>query len=141
MKRDKETNLLIKKFKSLHQFIKHNTITVIDSVRINYTDTVPYQFTKKGMLANKWLKLKYEASQMGIKIDSLTIPNETFIVTGTKQKWFLGPRILTTEITNKNPYIKTTNLTSAEITIQEKWYKRWYVWLAAGLVSGYLTSK
>ena len=66
---------------------------------------------------------------------------ETTIITGSKRKWFLGKEIYTTDITNSNPHIEITQLKAAEVIIPEPWYKKWYVWFAAGLAGGIFAIK
>lgn len=61
--------------------------------------------------------------------------------TGTKRKWFLGKETLTTDITSDNPYLKVTEITSAEVTVPTPWYKKWYVWAAVGAAGGFFIAK
>ena len=137
LKKDKELANLASTFNKINHITKYKNITVIDTIRINFKDSIPHLFNLEGKVERNWYNFKYTSTNKGIQIDSFSIPTETTIITGIKRKWFLGPRLLTTEITNSNPFIKITEITSADIFIPEPWYKKWYVWLSTGIISGW----
>lgn len=139
--KDRELQQLSKNFSKVHAVTKYQTVTKYDTIIIAYHDTVPCAFNREGIVQNEWYLLRYRADQKGIAIDALTLPNETTVITGTKRNWFLGRETLLTEVTNTNPYVKVTELKSAEVVLPVPVYKKWYVWLGAGLAGGYLLSK
>jgi hypothetical protein len=48
----------------------------------------------------------------------------------------LGKESLITDVTNTNPHITVSKLKSLEVVVPSPWYKKWYVWLGAGLIGG-----
>ncbi len=141
LKKDKELAALAAEFSKVHTVTKFKTITRYDTIAVVYKDTVPCLFKRSGRVNDRWYGFGYRVNQNGFTLDSLTVANTATVVTGTKRKWFLGKEIITTDITNSNPHIKVTGITSAEIVIPEPWYKKWYVWLAAGVAGGFLLAK
>lgn len=141
LKQDAELQRLAKPFAGIHNVIKYKTITTVDTIYINYADTLPCIFERSGKKRNDWYTFNYKSNQRGIQIDSLVTNTETTLITGMKRKWFLGEQTLVTDITNSNPHIKVTSLKAAEIRIPEPWYKKWYLWLAAGAVGGIIATR
>lgn len=141
LNKDKELNLLAKEFSKVNTLIKYKTLIQFDTLRIEYKDTVPCIFKRSGKAKENWYSFTYASDQKGITIDSLKTYTETTIINGFKRKWFLGNETVTTNITNSNPYIKVTQIKSAEIVIPEPWYKKWYVWLAVGVSAGFISSQ
>lgn len=138
VKKDAEISAMVKEFASIKSVIKIQDRIIVDSIEVPYEVPVPHIFERIGKLNNDWYAFSYKSNEKGFEIDSLVIPNETNIVTGTKRKWFFGAETLTTDVTNTNPYIKVQDIQSSEVIIKVPWYKKWYVWLAAGAVTGIL---
>jgi hypothetical protein len=141
LKKDKELTALASEFNKINHLTKYNSITILDTIKVKFQDSIPFVFKRTGVLATDWYRFNYNSTQTGIIIDSLTLPTQTTLITGIKQKWFLGAKSLTTSIINTNPYIKITKIESAEITLTQPWYKKWYIWMAAGAVCGWITAK
>lgn len=141
LNKDKALATLAKGFSKVHSVTKYNTVTVVDTINVRYIDTVPCTFQREGVVKNAWYGFKYRSDQNGISIDSLTLPNTAIVITGTKRKWFLGKETLVTEVTNTNPYLRTTQLTAAEIPQPVPVYKKWYLWLAVGIAGGFVLAK
>lgn len=141
LQKDMELATLAKEFSTLNSVVKYKAITKVDTIIIKYPDTLPCNFEVNGSKNNDWYSFNYKSNQYGLEIDSLKTKTETTIITGSKRKWFLGKEIYTTDITNSNPHIEITQLKAAEVIIPQPWYKKWYVWFAAGLVSGIFTIK
>ncbi len=140
IKKDSMFAALAKEFSSVKSVTKFNTITKFDTVYIahsNAWDSLPH-FRLNGKKHNKWFSLNYMVTPDSLTIYPLQVYNKTAVITGFKRKWFLGKETLITEVTHTNPYIETTQLTSAEVTLPSPWYKKWYIWLAAGLAGGLL---
>ncbi|HYD91364.1 MAG TPA: ATP-dependent Clp protease proteolytic subunit, partial [Flavobacterium sp.] len=141
LQKDEELAALAKEFNSLNTVVKYKTITTVDTIVINYPDTLPCSFEIKGSKINDWYSFNYKSNQYGVEIDSLKTITETTLITGFKRKWFLGKDVLTTDITNSNPHIEVTQLKAAEVIVTQPWYKKWYIWFSAGLVGGFLITK
>jgi hypothetical protein len=141
LKKDKEMAALASEFAKVHSVTKYSTKTVYDTIAVPFKDTVPCVFVRADKVREKWYGFNYKVNQKGFVIDSLTIPNTATVITGTKRKWFLGKETVTTDITNTNPYIKVTDITSAEVILPAPWYKKWWLWAAAGAVSGFMVAK
>lgn len=141
LKKDKTLAIIAAEFSKIHTITKYKSKIVIDTIRIRFKDSIPCIFNTSGKKLGNSYSFNYCISQKGIEIDSLMLPTQTTVITGIKKKWFFGPQVLTTDISNSNPYIKITRIESAEIIIKQPWYKKWYVWLIAGTACGWLTAK
>jgi len=141
LKKDKELAALASEFAKLHYITKYSTVTKYDTIAVAFKDTVPCVFERSGRVAEKWYSFGYRATQKGVTLDSLVIPNTATVLTGTKRKWFLGKEILTTDITNSNPHITVTGITAAEVNLPAPWYKKWYVWGIVGAAGGFFAAK
>ncbi len=136
--KNKELAALVKEFAKVHSVVKADTELRIDSIPVPYAVPVPCVFERSGRVTDAWYSFGYTSNQNGFKIDSLKVPNSITVITGTKRKWFLGKETVTTDVTSTNPYVKATNIKAAEIVVSVPWYKKWYVWLAAGVAGGFL---
>lgn len=135
--KDKEIAELSKGFKEVKYITKYETETIFDTINIPFEVPVPApDFTRSGVFKKKHISFNYKVDNLSLSLDSLTIPNNTIVITGTKQKWFLGKQYVTTDITNSNPYVTVTDIKSVEIAVPTPWYKKWYVWAGVGLVGG-----
>lgn len=136
IKKDAELRMLTKEFASVKNVVMLKTVTQFDTIYIPFTEKAPCAFTRKDSVSTKNYSFNYEIDSAGLRLENFTVPNKVTVITGYKRKWFLGKQTLTTDITNSNPYITTQSMLSSEIVIPEPWYKKWYVWLAAGLLAG-----
>ena len=140
IEKDSLLNALSDNFSSLKSVTKYKTVTKIDTVYItheNITNSLPY-FKLQGSSNNKWLSMQYTVTPDSLTIAPLSVFTETAVITGYKRKWFLGKESLVTEVTHTNPYITTPKIKSAEVILPSPWYKKWFIWLAAGVVGGFL---
>lgn len=136
--KDAELAILTKEFSKVNTITKYKTVTHIDTIRIAYKDTVPCVFDRTGEVKDTWYSFSYKSNQKGIQVDSLTIPNTTTAITGFKRDWIFGKQTIVTDITNSNPLIRVTEMKSVEIVVPVPWYEKWYTWLAAGLIGGFI---
>ena len=141
IKKDAELAALAKEFANVKSVVKVRTELRIDSIPVPYEVAVPFEFERAGKVKDKWYSFGYRSDPKGIAIDSLRIPAALTVITGTKRKWFLGKETVTTDITSDNPHINVTEITAAEVVVTTPWYKKWYVWAAAGFVGGVLASQ
>lgn len=141
--KDAEMRTLAKEFAKVHSATKFGSVTHIPEIAVRFD--VPsrpcdsmYTFEKSGIVTEKWFGFKYKVTPDSLKLSNFSIPTETTVMTGIKRKWLLGKQTLTTDIVNTNPYITITTIRSAELIVTEPWYKKWYLWLAAGMAGGIL---
>lgn len=136
LKKDIELKQLTREFSTVKSIVKIKTVTRVDTIYVPFEEEIECAFKVQDTVNTKHYSFNYEVKSSGLRLSHFEIPNQTTVVTGYKRKWLLGEQTLTTDITNSNPYIKTENIMSAEVVIPEPWYKKWYVWLAAGLLAG-----
>lgn len=113
-------------------------IKIEKPLSLESSDSSLVNFQRLGEVSEKWFRFDYNLTCDSLKLANFTIPNNTIAITGVKRKWFLGKSIVTTDIIHSNPYIQTENIAAAEIIVPEPWYKKWYLWLAAGIAGGLL---
>jgi hypothetical protein len=141
LEKDAELATLAKQFTRINSVIKYKTVVKLDTLRVVYHDTIPSVFTRIGTVKEPFYNFTYTSTQNGFLIGSISIPNTATVITGTKRTWFLGAETVTTDVTNSNPYITVTGITAAEVVVPNPWYKKWYVWFAAGIAGGMFLSK
>lgn len=132
---------LTKEFSKVNNIVKYKTIIQLDTIRIAYKDTVPCIFERSGELKADWYSFSYKSNQKGIQIDSLKTWTTSTIITGFKRKWLLGKQTAVTDITISNPHITVTEIKASEIVVPKPWYKKWHVWLAAGICGGWIAAQ
>ena len=138
--KDEELKAVAEEFSSLQYIVKYTTVTKFDTIYIPLEKpiTTENRFKVSGKKKNKWFSLNYTITNDSLTITPLLINTDASIVTGIKRKWFLGKETLTTDVTFTNPNISVTNLKSVAVKVNNPWYKKWYVWLAAGVTGGLL---
>ncbi len=130
-------------FVKVHTVVKFKTIAKVDTVFVAFqdkADTLP-AFKQQGAVFDKWYSFDYKVDANGLSLANLSMQSETAVVTGIKRKWFLGRETLITDVSETNPYINISQLKAAEVSLPAPWYKKWYVWLAAGAVGGVLIAR
>lgn len=138
IKKDAQLKVLAKDFAQVKTVVKWRGGVRIDSIPVPFSVPVTCEFTRSDSVVSKHYRFDYTVNQAGLQLENISIPDTTIVLTGTKRKWFLGKQTLTTDVTHTNPYMKTVDITSAELVVPEPWYKKWYIWLAAGLLGGAL---
>jgi hypothetical protein len=142
LKKDSELMQLAKQFNAVKYVTKFKTETEVPSLSIPFnpvftTDSTS-NFIRSGTVIEDWYSFKYNVTKDSLSLSAFKTNTETTIITGVKQKWFLGEQTITTDITNSNPYVKVTAINAAEVVVPTPWYRKWYIWFTAGLVSGLL---
>lgn len=140
IKKDKQLKVLTAEFSSVNSVIKYSTQTKIDTIVTvfkNPVDSIP-RFCITGDRFDKWFSFKYKVTNDSLILSSFITHTDAAIITGYKRKWFLGKETLTTDITFSNPYIEVNQLSSAQVSIRQPLYKKWYIWLGMGIVGGLL---
>lgn len=125
-------------FAGVHTVVKYKSEVKVDTVYVAFEakDTLP-AFEHKGAVFDEWYSFNYNVNNNGLALSNLSLQTETGIITGVKRKWFLGKETLVTDVSNTNPYITVTQLSAAEVSLPVPWYKKWYVWLGAGVIGGF----
>ncbi len=137
--KDDSIKKLVSEFSKVKTIVKWKTQLIVDSINVPFEVKVPCDFNREGTKINKWYSFDYKVNQNGLQIDSLSIPNETFAISGVKRKWFWGKETITTDITHTNPNIVTKDLKSYEYTEQKKWYNTTFFKVTAGFIAGFLS--
>lgn len=146
LKKNDTISQLIKEFSKLRSVVTYKNITKLPLISVKFENPLPVnpcdstmvKFTRFGNVKEQWFNFDYNLTSDSLKLSNFMIPNNTYAITGVKRKWFLGKSVVTTDITHSNPYIQTENIAAVEITLPEPWYKKWYLWLAAGIAGGLL---
>lgn len=138
IKKDNELRLLTKQFTQLKSVTKIKSNIKIDTIKTAFENYIKCDttFYASGNINTKWYSLNYKVTNDSLTISPFAMHTETTVITGLKRKWFLGKQTLYTDVTHSNPYIHIDNIKAAEVTIAQPWYKKWYVWLAAGVTAG-----
>lgn len=142
LKKNDSLRLLASEFHKIRTITKIKEVIKIDSVNVPFLVEIPCEFERLGKYdTDSHFKFDYVLNQSGFSLSNIEIPNTQTIITGTKRKWIFGKQYLTTDITNTNPYINTTEVQSVVIPIKNEWYNSKWLWLGAGFVGGVLTSR
>jgi hypothetical protein len=134
LSKDEQLAALSKEFSRIKTIVQYTQQITYDTIAVTYKDTAPCIFTRSGTVNTKWYGFQYESTNNGFVIDSLTLNNKVTIISGFKRSWLLGRQTLVTDVTNSNPHIQITGLKSTEVVVPSPWYKKWYVWLGAGVI-------
>jgi hypothetical protein len=141
--RDKQLAQAASHFARVNTVVKYKTSIEVDTVYVAFNakpDSLP-AYNHAGAVFDKWYSFDYNINNRGLQLTNLSLQTETAVVTGIKRKWFLGTQTLTTDVSNTNPYITVIQLQAAEVTLPVPVYKKWYVWLGAGLLGGFILAK
>lgn len=140
--KDKELATLAKEFSDVKNVYKFKSEFVFEPIEIAFDTPISLsadstgRFVRSGTYSKKWFSLDYEINNEGISIDSLRTHTETTLISGIKRKWFMGKQTVATDITNTNPHIKITGITAAEVVVPTPVWRKWYVWLGVGFITG-----
>tara|TARA_R110002049_G_scaffold309180_1_gene518117 strand:- start:10861 stop:11487 length:627 start_codon:yes stop_codon:yes gene_type:complete len=135
-KKNEELKEVIKNFKKPITIVKTKQVTKIDTVYIPFDKPIEHDFKRFFDLNDKYYQLNGKVSNLGISIDNITIPNKQNIIVGWKKQGLFKKPLLTTEITNSNPYIKQIEIQPIVITYPKIIYEKWYVVLPVGYILG-----
>jgi len=144
LSKDIELKKLAGEFASVKSMVKHSSTITFDTISVRFEpvgsvagDSL-HSFERKGSLESKWYSLGYKVTNDSLVIAPFKTWTETTVITGYQRKWFLGSQTLVTDITNSNPHISVKQIKAVEVIIPQPWYRKWYVWLAAGMAGGLL---
>lgn len=141
LEKDLKLKKLTDEFSRVKSIVKYKTQIQIDSIPVYFTDSIPCEFQRIGNYDNKNFKFNWEFDQNKFELKNIEIPNETTIITGFKRKWIFGRQTLTTDITNSNELIKTTNVQTIEIKIPKKFHETRLFNFGVGFATGFFLFK
>lgn len=139
LQKDDSLKKLVSEFNKAETIVKWKTKYIRDTILVPFEVLVDCDFDITGKFrGDKWIGFDYNINNSHLSLMNVSVPNETTIITGTKRNWIFGKQYLTTDITHSNPYIKTEQVQSIVIPVQQEWYNSKYVWFLAGLGGGLL---
>lgn len=138
LQKNKQLKTLAAEFSAVKSVVKYSAETKIDTIVTVFKKplTALPKFNITGKREDKWCSFNYRITNDSLTLSSFIMHTDATIITGYKRKWFLGKENLTTDVTFSNPHIGVTKLTSAQVTIKQPLYKKWYVWLGIGIIGG-----
>lgn len=125
-----------KKFYKVKTVTKIITKTKLDTIRLMYRDTVPFEFDRTGSLVTDDYSIDYNSTQKGISIDNLTIPDSLTIVSGVKRKWFLGKKTEYIDVFHSNKFVNNEEVGYYELEKETKWYQTTLFKVGVGVLIG-----
>lgn len=132
---------LTKKFADVETQTQVVQEVVIDTVVIQYKDTVNTVFERKGTVLNEDYMLDYVSTQKGITIANLSLTDSLEIVTGTKRKWLFGKTTHTVDIAHSNKLFTNKDIQHFEIVEKKKFYQTTVFKVGVGILAGALIFK
>lgn len=138
LKKDDSLRKLTDEFAKVKSIVVVKTEIKIDSIPVPFEVPIPCDFERKGSYLTKNFNFDWEIDPNGLDFKNIRIPNETTVISGFKKKWFLGRRTMTTDVTNSNPLITTTDVKTIEVKITKPFYDTRVFNVAVGLIGGYL---
>lgn len=131
-----EQSLLTKEFKKVNTIIKVIEKIQIDTVKVFYRDTIPFNFEKIGLIENDDYRMNYKINNKFLTLENITIYDSLSIVTGVKRKWFLGKEIKTIDIIHSNKLIKNVEIQHIEVLPKKKFYETTLFKVGFGILLG-----
>ena len=141
LKKDLELKKLTDEFSRVKSVVKYKTKFEIDTVNVVFVDSIPCEFERIGSFDKKHFKFDWEFNQNKFQLKNINIENETTLITGFKRKWIFGRQTLTTDITNSNEFIKTTQIKTIELKIPKTFHETRLFNFSVGLATGFLIFK
>lgn len=117
--KSKQLQTALNKYKKLASVTKIETITEIKEVPVPFEVKVPLDFSRTFLKENEFYSIAGEVNQNGINFKSLSIPNTQTLVVGKKDIGFFKTEFRA-EVTNSNPYVKTSSLDNFTFTENKK---------------------
>lgn len=142
LKKNDTLKKLASEFRQIRTVTKIKEVVKIDTVKVPFEVQIPFEFERLGRYdTDSHFTFNYSLNQTGFSLSDISVPNTQTIITGTKRKWVFGKQYLTTDITNTNPYIHTTQIQSVVIPVQVEWYNNKWLYLGVGIGTGVLIAK
>lgn len=118
-KKSKQLAVSLEKFKKLASITKIETVTKIIQIPVAFNKPVPYDFERAFKKLDPHYTISGTVNQSGIHFKELSFINIQNLVVGLKKTSFFKKEFRA-EITNSNPYIKTTTLDNFTFTEKNK---------------------
>ena len=132
---------IVKKFTEIKTVTRYVDRIKIDTITIRYKDTVPCVFERSGAINEKEYSFTYQSDQKGLKLYNLQLHDSLLIVTGTKQKWFLGKETNTIDISHTNKYISSDQIQHIEVVQKKPFYDTTLFKFGVGFILGVAVTK
>lgn len=124
--KDEKINKLTKDFEKLQSVIKTTTAVSIPEINVAYKDSVPFIFERKAQVKNDWYSLNVKSDHKGITLSNLNLENTSYHILGQKRDGLFKKPYWEAEVTNTNPYFKTTNIEIQVIQEKQPFYNKWW---------------
>lgn len=132
----KEMAILTKKFNKLVAIGTIEAEVNIPEIDIPFSEPIPCEFEPKlDSVKNDWYAATVYVNKSGVRIIDLNVPTSEHIVFGYKGNGLFKKDQAVMEVTFGNPHINVTEATGTVVAIDTPWYKKWYLWLAAGVAA------
>ena len=141
LKNDAKLAALTKEFSKVKQVVIASQKIKIDSILVPFETQIPCEFEVVGDYETEWYNLGYKINQEGLTIEPFNTWNEQTVITGFKRKWFLGKQYMTTDVTNSNPFMQTTEIKTIEVVVPKKFYDTRLFNIGVGFLGGALLFK
>lgn len=116
--KDDSLDLMVRKFKKVKAAVVVKTEVFIDSIPVPYEVPVLCEFHREFALNDPNYSLRGISTHLGITLKDLNISNTQRLVIGEKRNFF--KTTITADVTNSNPLIQTTGITSQVTTVPIK---------------------
>lgn len=89
-------------------------------------------------LHKEWVNIDGVVNKNGLDVDSLTIPNESIVTVGWKNKGFLNlSKQAIVEVKNTNPYLSVVKMGNVVIREKKSFLQKPIFWSIVGIMAGY----
>tara|TARA_R110001583_G_scaffold72139_5_gene202353 strand:- start:362 stop:973 length:612 start_codon:yes stop_codon:yes gene_type:complete len=140
---------LIDEYKEVESVTKVITKTVIDTVRIEYDNSILVSdsgtFVGSVNIDSLFYSLSCTFTEKNFTLNRIEIPNESSIVIGDRKiRGFLGipkGREYAIDIVNSNPYVQTTNIQTYKIVQEKKWWDTKAFSIGVGFIGGFVLAR
>lgn len=130
------------KIKSPEVIIRSTTELRVDTVYIEFHDTLPCQdFVKKIDVDSTWYDIHMTLTKESLTIDSMKIPNEQIVTIGEKKNGLFKKNEHIVAVKNTNPHISTDTLETYTFKKDRKFFERPSVNLTIGIFAGIIAAK
>ena len=138
----KEKGVELKRVKAVLAYMESHQEVRIDTIEVEFKDSIPCVFNKDFTISDEWYSFNQKLSQKGSTVTDFLLKNKQDIMWSWKYKKkeniFQKSKLeIRAEITNSNPYFKTTHIEPYIITVRKKWYEKPLVTVPLGILIGY----
>lgn len=138
-KNNKDLKIAIDKFKKTIAVIQSKQEVKIDTVLIQFKDTVPCVFERFNTINDKYYRFDLKVNQIGSIVSNFELtPNKQTFVIGEKKENFFSNSELRVDITNSNKLFNQSEIKPIVIIYQKSWYEKPQITVPIGFVLGLL---